>query len=103
MGLVKGRATWPRGAKTETVRGREERRWRVAPRTSQMARASHSAWVKWPGSVGTRFIISRKVATRMPSEGRARERRLRSTRKKDTQEASQPRAEGIEPTSVTGT
>ena len=48
-------------------------------------------------------MISRRAATRMPSEVRARERRLRSTKKKETQVASQPKAEAMEPTSVTGT
>src|SRR6266478_4652319 len=85
------------------MRGDEERRWSEAPRTSQKARAIHSAWVKWPGKAGTSFMSRRSAATRMPREVRARERRLRSTRKNETQVASQPKAEAMEPTSVTGT
>src|SRR5258707_937085 len=65
------------------MRGDEERRWSEAPRTSQKARAIHSAWVKWPGKAGTSFMSRRSAATKMPRAGRARERRLRSTRKNE--------------------
>ena len=42
------------------------RRWRRAPMVSQMARAIHSARVKWPGKAGTSFIRRRSKETQIP-------------------------------------
>jgi hypothetical protein len=101
-----------------------------------MARASHSARVKWPGKAGTSFIKRSSSETQIPRAvmmrvtmrgtrlrprvsrgsagsrcerpaaeagwGRLRAERL-STSQKERQAASQPRAEAMEPTSVTGT
>ena len=76
---------------------------------SQMARAIHSAWVKWPGKAGISFIRSKSRETRMPAAVTARVTTLGtrreamsesgcalgyrlSTSQKERQAASQPRA-----------
>src|SRR5579864_7826864 len=79
------------------------RRWRVAPRRSQTVRAIHSARLKWPGKAGTSFIRTKRRETQMPRVVIARMRRRGSTSQKEAQAASQPSAEAMEPTSVTGT
>src|SRR5580658_5603376 len=80
-----------------------ERRWRMAPISSHMARAIHSERVKWPGKAGISFISRSSKETHMPREVMRRMPRRGSTSQKERQAASQPRAEAIEPTSVTGT
>src|SRR5215468_9493204 len=73
------------------------------PRTSQTPSAIHSAPEKWPGTMGRSFINKSMSATAAPAPAITRARTLFSTKKKDAHVASQPNADAIEPTSVTGT
>ena len=75
----------------------------MTPRRSQTARAIHSARVKWPGKAGIGFISKRSRETQMPRPVIRRKRSRGSTSQKERQAASQPSAEAMEPTSVTGT
>src|SRR5580692_5714959 len=64
-----------------------ERRWRVAPISSQIAKAVHSAGEKWPGKAGTSFISRRSKETQIPRPVRKRMRGRGSTSQKETQAA----------------
>lgn len=70
---------------------------------SQEERAIHSATEKWPGKIGRSFINMKRRDMRMPRVAMRRRRGDGSTRKKDRQVANHPKAEAMEPTSVTGT
>src|SRR6202050_4589986 len=83
----------------------------MPPRRSQKASAMYSAVVKRPGEAGRNFIRTSAKAARAPKVatmlsffrdvdgGSSRE----ITSRRDTQAASQPKAEAAEPTSGTGT
>ena len=75
----------------------------AAPSTTQIANAIHSAGEKCPGKAGSTFIRTSINETRIPSPATNLIPVRFSTIQKEAQAASQPRADAIDPTSVTGT
>src|SRR6267143_1521743 len=68
-----------------------------------MPRAIHSAREKCPGMTGRTFIKKSSNETTIPRPVTMRMELRFSTSQNDTQAASQPSADAIDPTSVTGT
>ena len=81
----------------------ETERRSTAPRVNQIARATHSAGVKWPGKNGNNFISKRSKETQIATAVIRRNRSREATSQNETHAASQPSADAMEPTSVTGT
>src|SRR5215467_1221080 len=75
----------------------------AAPSTTQIPKAIHSARVKCPGMTGNTFISTNVNETRIPSPVVILTPGRLSIGQKEAQAANQPRADAIEPTSVTGT
>src|SRR5258708_28908797 len=73
------------------------------PRPTQMPNATHSAGEKCPGKMGKTFMRQRSKETAIPREVTTRIHTRFSTIQNDRHAANQPRADAIEPTSVTGT
>src|SRR5882762_3583400 len=75
------------------------RRWRMAPRASQMPRAIHSASEKCPGNAGRTFIRKSSKETAIPSPLTIRIDGRFSTIQNDRHAANHPMADAIEPRS----
>src|SRR6267378_2757752 len=73
------------------------------PRPTHAPKAIHSAGEKCPGNTGRTFIRNSRRETTIPSPVTIRVEARFSTIQNERQAANHPRAEAIEPTSVTGT
>jgi hypothetical protein len=86
-------------------------RFEIAPSATQIARASHSYAVKWPGTSGINFISAMAIPTAKPNHATARfaaenfinSGRVRAIARQEAHVADHPMAHATDPTSVTGT
>src|SRR6184192_1497632 len=75
----------------------------AAPNSTHTPKAIHSAGEKCPGKTGSTFIKKSISETRIPSPVTTLMPARSSTIQNEMHAANQPKAEAIEPTSVTGT